>query len=252
MLRPAEPHLDPIPLDRPPPGKLANFESRVSAGSVTRIPGEPGLPELRTRRARRSSSTRKAAGARGSRRARLRRPADLRTRPGSLRPRRGIPGRSALEAPVPRPSEAAPGFSPEPIRAGPPRASRRRNRSCSRRSLPDRWQPSPFQRRVGFRIACFEASSPRRIPTRPRATCAVMRAKPAAPLRRGAGQAQVLVDHGDWSALHPSLRARSARSYWRRVDSRWCSTWARWTAAHIRRRHAAGGWASAESWSVRG
>ena len=28
---------------------------------------------------------------------------------------------------------------------------------CSRRSLPDRWQPSPFQRRVGFRSARFEA-----------------------------------------------------------------------------------------------
>ena len=24
---------------------------------------------------------------------------------------------------------------------------------CSRRSLPDRWQPSPFQRRVGLRSA---------------------------------------------------------------------------------------------------
>jgi len=30
---------------------------------------------------------------------------------------------------------------------------------CSRRSLPDRWQPSPFQRRVGFRIVLFEACS---------------------------------------------------------------------------------------------
>ena len=30
---------------------------------------------------------------------------------------------------------------------------------CSRRSLPDRWQPSPFQRRVGFRIVRFEACS---------------------------------------------------------------------------------------------
>ena len=30
---------------------------------------------------------------------------------------------------------------------------------CSRRSLPDRWQPSPSQRRVGFRAACFEACS---------------------------------------------------------------------------------------------
>ena len=28
---------------------------------------------------------------------------------------------------------------------------------CSRRSLPDRWQPSPFYRRVGFRITRFEA-----------------------------------------------------------------------------------------------
>ena len=28
---------------------------------------------------------------------------------------------------------------------------------CSHRSLPDRWQPSPFPRRVGFRITCFEA-----------------------------------------------------------------------------------------------
>ena len=28
---------------------------------------------------------------------------------------------------------------------------------CSRRSLPDRWQPSPFLRRVGFRSARFEA-----------------------------------------------------------------------------------------------
>ena len=30
---------------------------------------------------------------------------------------------------------------------------------CSRRSLPGRWQPSPFCRRVGFRIALFEACS---------------------------------------------------------------------------------------------
>ena len=30
---------------------------------------------------------------------------------------------------------------------------------CSRRSLPDRWQPSPFLRRVGFRSARFEACS---------------------------------------------------------------------------------------------
>ena len=30
---------------------------------------------------------------------------------------------------------------------------------CSRRSFPDRWQPSPFQRRVGFRSARFEACS---------------------------------------------------------------------------------------------
>ena len=30
---------------------------------------------------------------------------------------------------------------------------------CSRRSLPGRWQPSPFLRRVGFRIARFEACS---------------------------------------------------------------------------------------------
>ena len=30
---------------------------------------------------------------------------------------------------------------------------------CSRRSLPDRCQPSPFQRRVGFRITRFEACS---------------------------------------------------------------------------------------------
>ena len=28
---------------------------------------------------------------------------------------------------------------------------------CSRRSLPGRWQPSPFYRRVGFRITRFEA-----------------------------------------------------------------------------------------------
>ena len=36
---------------------------------------------------------------------------------------------------------------------------------CSRRSLPDRWQPSPFQRRVGFRIVRFDgvdAPDPRR------------------------------------------------------------------------------------------
>ena len=32
---------------------------------------------------------------------------------------------------------------------------------CSRRSLPDRWQPSPFQRRVGFRIVRFEAPARR-------------------------------------------------------------------------------------------
>ena len=30
---------------------------------------------------------------------------------------------------------------------------------CLRRSLPDRWQPSPFSRRVGFRIARFGACS---------------------------------------------------------------------------------------------
>ena len=30
---------------------------------------------------------------------------------------------------------------------------------CLRRSLPDRWQPSPISRRVGFRIARFEACS---------------------------------------------------------------------------------------------
>ena len=30
---------------------------------------------------------------------------------------------------------------------------------CSHRSLPGRWQPSPFSRRVGFRIALFEACS---------------------------------------------------------------------------------------------
>ena len=30
---------------------------------------------------------------------------------------------------------------------------------CSRRSLPGRWQPSPFSRRVGFRVALFEACS---------------------------------------------------------------------------------------------
>ena len=28
---------------------------------------------------------------------------------------------------------------------------------CSRRSLPSQWQPSPFYRRVGFRITRFEA-----------------------------------------------------------------------------------------------
>ena len=32
---------------------------------------------------------------------------------------------------------------------------------CSRRSFPDRWQPSPFQRRVGFRSARFEAPARR-------------------------------------------------------------------------------------------
>ena len=30
---------------------------------------------------------------------------------------------------------------------------------CSRRSLPDRWQPSPLFRRVGFRVTRFEACS---------------------------------------------------------------------------------------------
>ena len=30
---------------------------------------------------------------------------------------------------------------------------------CARRSLPSRWQPSPFYRRVGFRITRFEACS---------------------------------------------------------------------------------------------
>ena len=30
---------------------------------------------------------------------------------------------------------------------------------CSRRSLPDRWQPSPSLRRVDFRMNCFEACS---------------------------------------------------------------------------------------------
>ena len=30
---------------------------------------------------------------------------------------------------------------------------------CSRRSLPDRWQPSPIPRRVGFRISRFEVCS---------------------------------------------------------------------------------------------
>ena len=30
---------------------------------------------------------------------------------------------------------------------------------CFRRSLPGRWQPSPFLRRVGFRITRFEACS---------------------------------------------------------------------------------------------
>ena len=30
---------------------------------------------------------------------------------------------------------------------------------CSRRSLPNRWQPSPYYRRVGFRITRFEACS---------------------------------------------------------------------------------------------
>ena len=30
---------------------------------------------------------------------------------------------------------------------------------CSRRSLPSRWQPSPYYRRVGFRITRFEACS---------------------------------------------------------------------------------------------
>ena len=30
---------------------------------------------------------------------------------------------------------------------------------CSRHSLPDRWQPSPYSRRVGFRVTRFEACS---------------------------------------------------------------------------------------------
>ena len=39
MLRPAEPHLDPVPFDGDPPrGRLASFASRVSTGSFTRIP----------------------------------------------------------------------------------------------------------------------------------------------------------------------------------------------------------------------
>ena len=51
MLRPAEPHLDPVPFDGDPPrGRLASFASRVSTGSFTRIPSGADAPSAPGRR----------------------------------------------------------------------------------------------------------------------------------------------------------------------------------------------------------
>ena len=68
------------------------------------------------------------------------------------RAERAYPDRAAVTAVLDRYIEAGPRLRQRLVGSG-------GTGRCSRRSLPDRWQPSPFQRRVGFRVVRYEPCS---------------------------------------------------------------------------------------------
>src|SRR4051812_22678094 len=72
-----------------------------------------------------------------------------------------------------------------------------------------------------------ETSIPRTRPTWPRPTSATRRWKPGLSEVEAPERPRSSSMTTTWSRRQPSRQARSASPYWRRVDSRFCSTWRR-------------------------